>query len=284
MFSKSPLLLSAIALLSLSACGTITGIPSHGGGKRYAIEQELVSASTRASFKDIDISALKGKKVAVFVVSMGDQGAGNLFGGRYSITGALRGDYVVTPESVTHSNYPVLDTQSTTTTSSGATTTTTIQNALNAPERSDTRQQGFQTSSGLAIGGSTPSDYRNSEFLSNDDFRFLQFLLRESLTLRGIEVVEASQADVNMLVAVDVFGTIRSREDYQLYNAESLIAKTALEVSAVDARTGSIVMKAVNTGFESEYKEKYLLWMGPIDTEKTIKRSEPLLVNFSDLQ
>lgn len=28
----------------LSACGTLTGIPSHGGGKRFAVEQELVAA------------------------------------------------------------------------------------------------------------------------------------------------------------------------------------------------------------------------------------------------
>lgn len=41
---KLPFLLLTITL-SLTACGTLTGIPSHGGGKRFAIEQELVSAS-----------------------------------------------------------------------------------------------------------------------------------------------------------------------------------------------------------------------------------------------
>ena len=33
----------------LSACGTVTGVPSHGGGKRFAVEQELISASARAA-------------------------------------------------------------------------------------------------------------------------------------------------------------------------------------------------------------------------------------------
>ena len=33
-----------IMTISLSACGTITGLPSHGGGKRFAIEQELIQA------------------------------------------------------------------------------------------------------------------------------------------------------------------------------------------------------------------------------------------------
>ncbi|EMT0981806.1 adhesin, partial [Neisseria gonorrhoeae] len=39
----------------LSACGTLTGIPSHGGGKRFAVEQELVAASARAAVKDMDL-------------------------------------------------------------------------------------------------------------------------------------------------------------------------------------------------------------------------------------
>ncbi|MEQ1536351.1 MAG: hypothetical protein ABL923_10775 [Burkholderiaceae bacterium] len=34
-----------IVAFSLTGCGTLTGIPSHGGGKRYAEEQRLVSAS-----------------------------------------------------------------------------------------------------------------------------------------------------------------------------------------------------------------------------------------------
>ncbi|RQK04601.1 adhesin, partial [Neisseria meningitidis] len=33
--------------LVLTACGTLTGIPAHGGGKRFAVEQELVAASSR---------------------------------------------------------------------------------------------------------------------------------------------------------------------------------------------------------------------------------------------
>ncbi|MEQ1536986.1 MAG: hypothetical protein ABL923_14015 [Burkholderiaceae bacterium] len=34
-----------LASLFLTGCSTLTGIPSHGGGKRYAEEQRLVSAS-----------------------------------------------------------------------------------------------------------------------------------------------------------------------------------------------------------------------------------------------
>lgn len=69
----------------LTGCGTLTGIPSHGGGKRFAVEQELVAASSRAAVKEMDLSALKGRKVALYVSTMGDQGSGSITGGRYSI-------------------------------------------------------------------------------------------------------------------------------------------------------------------------------------------------------
>ena len=41
------LVLLMLSSLLLSACGTLTGIPSHGGGKRFAVEQELVAASSQ---------------------------------------------------------------------------------------------------------------------------------------------------------------------------------------------------------------------------------------------
>ena len=50
-----------LALITfLTGCGTLTGIPSHGGGKRFAIEQELVAASARGSLKELDLSSLVG--------------------------------------------------------------------------------------------------------------------------------------------------------------------------------------------------------------------------------
>ena len=37
----------------------MTGIPAHGGGKRFAVEQELISASSRAAVKNIQINQLQ---------------------------------------------------------------------------------------------------------------------------------------------------------------------------------------------------------------------------------
>ena len=56
------LILTCLTVLTLSACGTLTGIPSHGGGKRFAVEQELVAASARAAAKDMDLRPLAGRR------------------------------------------------------------------------------------------------------------------------------------------------------------------------------------------------------------------------------
>ncbi|EMR8419144.1 TPA: adhesin MafA, partial [Neisseria gonorrhoeae] len=100
--------------LVLTACGTLTGIPAHGGGKRFAVEQELVAASSRAAVKEMDLSALKGRKAALYVSVMGDQGSGNISGGRYSIDALIRGGYHNNPDSATRYSYPAYDTTATT--------------------------------------------------------------------------------------------------------------------------------------------------------------------------
>ena len=80
------LLFAAALALLLSACGTLTGIPAHGGGKRFAVEQELVAASARAAVKNMDLSALQGRKAAIYISVMDDQGSGTISGGRYSLS------------------------------------------------------------------------------------------------------------------------------------------------------------------------------------------------------
>ena len=68
--------------LSLTGCGTLTGIPAHGGGKRFATEQRLVSASIRSALKDVDVTSLKGKRAALVFDIVADEGGGNMSGGR----------------------------------------------------------------------------------------------------------------------------------------------------------------------------------------------------------
>lgn len=265
-----PIVLSLLIVAGLSACGTLTGIPGHGGGKRFAVEQELVAATVRASAKDLDVSALKGKRVAVYIVGMGDNGVGNLIGGRYSVSALLRGEQVSTPTT----NYPVV----TTTTTTGS-VTAIAENALNGP--ANTEGDGYRLEGGIGYNGL--GAYRTEEIFNPRDAQFMSAVLQESLALRGVQVVDPSSADYDVYITVDVFGTIRSRHDWHLANQESLIAKTALEMTAIDRRTGQVIVSPQTTSFEAEYNEQYILWAGPVQKMKELRRSEPLLADFKDM-
>jgi len=148
-----PCLLIFSVVMVLGGCGTLTGLPGHGGGKRFAVEQELVAAATRGAIKQIDLSTIRGKKVNLFVNAIGDTGAGNMTGGRFSIVSQLRGDYVQSPVTTETSNFPVTPQQirqkSTTTSESFATTSTATTSSetetstlLPYPESKTTEQEG----------------------------------------------------------------------------------------------------------------------------------------------
>jgi hypothetical protein len=93
----SLVVLMASTALTLSGCGTLTGIPGHGGGKRFVEEQRLVSASIRGSLKEIDVTPLRGKRVAVIFSLIADEGGGNIVGGRASLSALLTAGTMVSP-------------------------------------------------------------------------------------------------------------------------------------------------------------------------------------------
>ncbi len=278
----------------------MTGLPGHGGGKRFAIEQELVSASSHGALKQIDVSKLKGKKVDLFVNAVGDIGAGNLAGGRLSMISQLRGDYVVAPPTITrNSEFPGYTTQtnssSTTNNSSTSSDTTTTSNSttnsssttnsvLNYPGKTTSQQTGSGGMAQVGVQFKGLGEYHNSETLfGSSDLQYLTALLGTYLFLKGVYVVPPSEADIDIYVSVNVFGTIRTRVDWYLANNEILKARTALEVMAVEHRTGKLVMPPQDVGAEAEYNEQYVIWVGPFLARKTMRKTEPPLCDFSDL-
>ena len=247
------------------------------------MEQELISASSRAAVKNIDLSALKGKKVAVFIAMMGDQGSGSISGGRYSIDALIRGEYQNLPKSVTNYTYPNYETTAQTDTD-GLTGSTTSTSVLNAPSYSINRNEGQNFRGGMGLNINGLGNYQNETLIQNpQDAAFFSRLIQTVLFLKGISVVPTEYADVDLFVNVDVFGTIRSRTEYHLYNAEALKSQTKMEYFAIDRNTRKVIVKPTVSAFESEYKEKYVLWSGPFKTVKTVKTAEPLLVDFADL-
>lgn len=270
-------------VMLLTACGTLTGIPSHGGGKRFAVEQELVAASARATIKEMDLSALQDKKVALYISTMGDQGAGNIAGGRYSLDALIRGEYLNTPSSITDYTYPNYTT--TANTSAGTINSTTIsESILNAPSRSIAHSKGESGQGRIGIATQGLGDYRNETLVTNPrDVSFLHNLIQTLFFLRGIDVVSPEYADTDMFVTVDVFGTIRSRTELHIHNKETLQALTKLEYFAVDRKNRELLIKPTTSSFETKYQERYALWMGPYKKDKTIQKSDGLMVDFSDI-
>lgn len=299
-------------LLLFSGCGSLTGLPGHGGGKRFAVEQELVAAATRATIKKIDLSDIKGRKVNLYLNAIDDTGSGNLVGGRYSLVSQVRGDYIHTPTVTEKSVFPRYDSTTTTqsssrstnsstgsstgangdvsttessgSTSSSSSNSSTTSTLLNTPEKTTSSQKGHGGEVQIGVEYKGLGAYRNSEELSTNDMQYLNGLLQTYLFLQGVKIVPPSEAEVDVYVIVDVFGTVRSRIEWFIANNEILRAKTALEVMAVDHRTGELLMPPQSASVEAEYNEQYLLWAGPIMITKYLKKASPLLTDFTDLE
>ena len=269
---------------SLSACGTITGLPSHGGGKRFAIEQELIASSARKAVKSMDLSALEGRKVALYISVIGDQGSGNFTGGRYSITNLIRGEYQNLPNSITEYSYPEYTTVAETNTDglSGTTVSNIHSNRYKVGSPVAARdQEGKNIRAGVEISGGN-SEYKNETLIQNpQDSVFLSRLIQTVLFLRGIEVIPNEAADAFLFVNVGdldttVFGTIRN-------NGELFFFWIRPRASRAIDRNSRILIKPEVNSFAARYKENYILWTGPLSKNKSIEEADKLLVDFSDI-
>lgn len=214
---------------------------------------------------------------------MGDQGSGNISGGRYSIDALIRGEYLNTSKNITDYSYPRYITTANTNAGS-LSSVTSSQSILNAPSQAINHSKGDTRKATVGLSAQGMGNYQNETLVSNPrDVSYLQNLIQSLFFLRGIEIVSPDYADVDMFIAVDVFGTIRSRTELHLHNKETLQALTKLEYFAVDRNTRQLLIKPTTSSFESQYQEKYALWMGPYQKQKTLQKSDGLLVDFSDI-
>ncbi|MCC7334855.1 MAG: hypothetical protein IT422_07155 [Pirellulaceae bacterium] len=258
------------------------GIPSHGGGKRFFVEQELISGSARAAAQCVDVSALRGKRCAMFITTVGDQGGGNLVGGRYEWQAALRGDYVTNPTTNTRNSGVGGNSLTVTRDAAGNLLQTIESNSpLIFPSNSSSQQEGYQAGAGGGVRSNGLGEYQATGFL-NDDNSYLSAVIRESLVLKGVLLTTPDDAEIFIYITVDAFGTNRSRTEMHLFNQERLIAKTALHVTAFD-RKGRVALPTQTSCWEADYRERYVLWCGPFEIEKRAYQSDDLLVSFRGL-
>lgn len=225
-------------------------MPSHGGGKRFAVEQELIAASARTALKAMDFKPLAGRSVRVVFSSIGDEGSGNLTGGRMTVDRLLRGDY-----------------------STGVTLgSDLLGNIVRGPGWS------FQAVPSTMSDG--PTFYRSEAFINPRDVEFLSSLVTRELVFAGAQVKSNPTAavDILVLVIVDVFGTIRDRTDLLVVNQERLRARTSLEIAAVRQADGAVVMSPKMSAAEAVWEENYLFWIGPGETKRAVYPVNDLLM------
>jgi hypothetical protein len=235
------LLLVIFISLSLSSCGTFTPIPSHGGGKRFAMEQVLVSASIRKVISEIPIDQLRNKKVLFETTIVHDEGGGAMSGGRPYMTEVLN-----------------LQKQQTITSTNGDTTISS-QRALGAfANRSDTL-------------------YTKDVSFNNSDGKQFTNLLASALVRQNVMLNpngdSEGEADYFLEVIVDVLGTWRSRTDWVFSNSEQLKAISSIEYVITPMKDKDEKRIVGRIGYEAEYTEKFLGWMGPISTEIILRQT-----------
>lgn len=137
--SPISIILGICMCAALAACGKLTGIPAHGGGKRFSEEQRLVASAIKLSIEQIDVTSLNGKNVAIVFGLIADEGGGNIVGGRASITAILTQGEVTVPMSSSQNTVDMfqvansstgtdISTSTGTSTSSGSTSNTGTSN------------------------------------------------------------------------------------------------------------------------------------------------------------
>jgi hypothetical protein len=154
-----------------------------------------------------------------------------------------------------------------------------------SPTETKTQTKGFdrKASVGAQYGGL--GEYVNLQ-VPKSDASYLTGLVRSYLLLKGVQVVLPNDpsAEVVLYVSVGVFGIVRSRFDAFILNQETVVAETAIEMYAVDARTNKVLMRPRNSSHEAQYDENYLMWIGPFKTEARAQKGKGLLIDFSDVE
>lgn len=219
----------------LISCGTYTPLPSHGGGKRFAVEQMLVSAVSKKAISDLPIDVVKGKKVLLETSVVYDEGGGFNNGGRPYLNEVISNVYQDTKTRAT------------------STTTTTLGASVSRGDRT----------------------YIKDLSLNNSDSRHFSNLLLTSLIRNNVLVnptQSEGEPEYMIEVIVDILGTVRSKTDWAITNSENLKAIISLEyVISPLANNGS--KRIVGTiSYEAAYTEKYIAWMGPTETTTKVTK------------
>jgi hypothetical protein len=218
-------------------CGSITGLPSHGGGKRFAIEQELITKAVRNTIRDINLDELRGEDIYLEIDGIDDTGAGTLSGGRFSLEML---------SSLVTSNSPY-----------GVNTS-------------------FQQPSEYS-GSPSGSDIIFLKKIIEQELRLKGLRIKNTVMFDNEQEKQViiKPKMVELIILCDVVGLIRQRNDIIVSNTETYKILTIIRASAFKGRfddKSDMIIPLRSAGYEATYNEEYMFWSGPIDTQKMIKK------------
>jgi hypothetical protein len=231
----------------LQGCGSFTPLPSHGGGKRFAIEQQLISAVAKRAILDLPIEDLRGLKGYVNITVIYDEGGGYVNGGRLSASEVLGA-------------------------SAAAARSYLGGDGLYNTTRNKSAELAFNVSK-------APTNYsKDISFNSSDGRHFVNlassFLLRNNI-MKDPNPETDGPADFIMDVMVDTMGTIWKRTDWGVVNSDSLTAVVSYEYEIIPLKDElKKISKVGNVSYEAKYQDNYVLWMGPTKSETIIQKSD----------
>ena len=237
------IIIGILILLGVSGCGTSTPIPAQGGGKRFAIEQAMISASTRKAIAEIPMDLMAGKIIATEVTVIQDEGGGAIsVGGRPYMASVIAGQY----------------------------------DRIKSTVNGDTSNT--QSYSGGGKNLQTEPAYIKDITYNGSDARQFNNILTSALLRKNIIVSSLQDSNLKpdylMEVIVDIFGIWRSRTDWMVYNAETLMATTSFEYVITPLNMKSGKRSVGRVGFDAIYKEKYSFWVGPYETSMEVVPSK----------
>jgi hypothetical protein len=213
-------------MAALSGC-TFRGIPSHGGGKRFCEEQNIVSKAVLDTVSQVDLSALRGKRVRMFVLGIGDQGGGAFEAGGWSTRGTVSG---------------------------GA-----------GLARGITAGDAAGVAAGRADGAATYTDrsaYTAFAIANPRDYQYLTGRLGLQLIRNGVALSHGGETiDAEVYFLVDVFGTDRGRFELLLYSNSFLHAQTKITYYALTADRSRVLVPPTSVGAGASYSHRRFLHM-----------------------
>jgi hypothetical protein len=227
---------STFLCLLLASCGTYTPIPSHGGGKRFSIEQSLVTASMRRAINDIPIEQFVDAKVNLEVTVMPDSGGGYTNGGRASATQLV--------SSVTQ------HISSNTTNTSGFSASSSEPSYMKdlLVNQTDARQFNALLASSLI---------RKNVLINPTDTEGKAEYLLEVF----VDVLGTWKSRTDWFLTNNERLTATTSLEYVITKLDS---------------KGKAQRQYGRTSYDATYEEKYTLWMGPVATDITVAKSDLL--------